>query len=318
VDLDPVATAPGTDLIIRGKNFFMTKPIRVLLQTTIPFAENDWNVGRFSLLRDELAAMKDEAGNRLCEVTARNREADSNGNDPVLSTLGVSDFDELWLFAIDTGDGLSVPDCQGITRFRQRGGGILATRDHQDLGISLCTLGGIGRAHFFHSKHAEPDAARQVPDDTQTPSITWPNYHSGANGDYQTITLTAPHELMRNPASPDGFIKFFPAHPHEGAVGVPEGESHARVIAAGVSQISGRPFNLVVAFDTAPDEHGNTLGRGIAESSFHHLVDYNWDTSLGCPGFVEERPGDGYKRNPRALEDIKTYVRNAAVWLSGK
>ena len=53
------------------------------------------------------------------------------------------------------------------------------------------------------------------------------------------------------------------------------------------------------------------LGRGIAESSFHHFVDYNWDTEMGCPSFLEEPPGDGYKRNPQALEDIKTYVRNA-------
>ena len=295
----------------------MTKPIRILLQTTIPFAEDDWHVGRFSLLRDELSAMKDEAGNQLCEVTTRNREADSKGDDPVLSTLDTSDFDELWLFAIDTGDGLSAADCKGITRFRQRGGGILATRDHQDLGISLCSLGGIGRAHFFHSKHPEPDAARHVADDVQTTSISWPNYHSGANGDYQTIELTVPHDLIRNPASPTGFIRFFPAHPHEGAVGVPENEAHARVIATGVSRITARPFNLVVAFENSRDDHGNTLGRGIAESSFHHLVDYNWNTDMGCPSFLEEAPGDGYKRNPHALEDIKTYVRNAAVWLAG-
>jgi hypothetical protein len=299
------------------RKFFMTKPIHILLQTTIPFAEDDWHIGRFSLLRDELTAMKDEAGNPLCEVTARNREADAAGNDPVLSTLDTSNFDELWLFAIDTGDGLSVPDCQGITRFRQRGGGILATRDHEDLGISLCTLGGVGRAHFFHSKHPEPDADRHVADDIQTTSISWPNYHSGSNGDYQTITLTGPHELMRDPASPTGFVKFFPAHPHEGAVGLPEGEKHARVVATGMSQISSRPFNLVVAFESSRDDHGNTLGRGIAESSFHHLADYNWDTQSGCPSFLEEAPGDGYKRNPQALEDIKTYVRNAALWLAG-
>jgi hypothetical protein len=108
----------------------MTRPIRILLQTTIPFAEDDWHIGRFSLLRDDLSSMKDEAGNQHCEVTTRNREADAAGNDPVLSQLDESDFDELWLFAIDTGDGLSVPDCQGITRFRQRGGGIMATRDN--------------------------------------------------------------------------------------------------------------------------------------------------------------------------------------------
>src|SRR6185503_13056159 len=106
---------------------------------------------RFSLLNEHLSSLKDDQGNALFEVTARNREESAAGDDRVLSSLDQSDFDELWLFAVDTGNGLSVSDCQGITRFRQRGGGILATRDHQDLGSSLCTLGGVGAAHFFHS-----------------------------------------------------------------------------------------------------------------------------------------------------------------------
>jgi hypothetical protein len=295
----------------------MTSPIRVLMQTTIPFAEDDWHVGRFSLLRAELASLKDESGNALFEVTTRDREIDAAGNDPVLSTLDKTDFQELWLFAIDQGDGLTVTDCQGITRFRQRGGGIMATRDHQDLGTSLCTLGGIGRAHFFHSKNPEPDPSRRVPDDPYTTSISWPNYHSGANGDYQKITVAVQHELMRRPASAKELIEFFPAHPHEGAVGVPEGEEQARVIATGKSEVTGREFNLVVAFESSVDDHGNQLGRGIAESSFHHFVDYNWNTDMGCPSFLVEPPGDGYKRNPQALNDIKTYVGNAARWLAG-
>lgn len=295
----------------------MKAPLRILMQTTIPFAQDDWHIGRFSLLRDQLTSLKDEAGNSLCEVTTRNREANAAGNDPVLSALDATDFNELWLFAIDTGDGLTTADCQGITRFRQRGGGIMATRDHQDLGTSLCTLGGIGRAHFFHSQNPEPDASRHVPDDTFTTSISWPNYHSGANGDYQKIKVEGNHELLRKPASPGGVIEFFPAHPHEGAVGVPEGEQDAHVIATGTSQVSHRPFNLVVAFESSTDKHGNLLGRGIAESSFHHFADYNWNTDMGCPSFLIEAPGDGYKRNPQALEDIKTYVANAARWLAG-
>jgi hypothetical protein len=44
-------------------------------------------------------------------------------------------------------------------------------------------------------------------------------------------------------------IEYFSAHPHEGAVGVPESESHARVIATGVSQVTNRSFNLIVAFE---------------------------------------------------------------------
>ena len=185
------------------------------------------------------------------------------------------------------------------------------------MGSSLCTLGGIGRAHFFHSKHQDPDESRRTRDDQDTKSIDWPNYHSGSNGDYQTVTPAEPlHELLHNPSSPSGRVEHFPAHPHEGGVGVPEGESHARVIATGVSGVTNRPFNLVVAFESAEDKHGNTLGRAVAESSFHHFVDYNWDTSAGCPSFLEEPPGEQIEREPEKLEDIKTYVRNLALWLA--
>lgn len=295
----------------------MTKPIRILLQTTIPPAEDDWNIGRFSMLRGHLASLRDEAGNPLCEVEARDREPDADGNELVLSTLDRSDFDELWLFAVDVGDGLTEADCRGITRFRQRGGGLLTTRDHQDLGSSLCTLGGVGEAHFFHSRNLDPDESRRRADDTFTAEISWPNYHSGANGDFQEVTPAGPvHELLRRADAPGGVIRFFPAHPHEGAVGVPAGEQHARVFAAGRSKVTGRPFNLGVAFERAPDAHGHTLGRGVAESSFHHFVDYNLDPGMGSPSFVAEPPGDGYRRHPEALEDIKTYVRNLALWLA--
>jgi hypothetical protein len=37
---------------------------------------------------------------------------------------------------------------------------------------------------------------------------------------------------------------------------------------------------------------------------------------MGCPSFVDEPCGDGMKHEPRALEDIKTYVRNLALWLA--
>lgn len=296
----------------------MKRPIRILLQTTIPHAEDDWHIGRFSLLKEHLAALPGEEGQPLCQVTARDRETGGAGEDEVLSRLDATDFDELWLFAVDAGDGLTVADCEGITRFRQRGGGILSTRDHQDLGSSLCTLGGVGRAHFFHSKHQDPDETRRTRDDQETKDITWPNYHSGSNGDYQLLEPAGPvHELLLSASSPSGCVRYFPAHPHEGAVGVPPGEGGARVIATGTSQVTQRPFNLVVAFEKERDDHGNLLGRAVAESSFHHFVDYNWDTSMGCPSFLAEPPGDQIKREPERLEDVKTYVRNLALWLAG-
>src|SRR5919199_5790507 len=99
----------------------MPKLIRILLQTTIPTTDDDWSIERFSLLRDYLASLKDENGNSLFEVTARDRQEDAQGNDPVLSTLGDSDFDELWLFALDTGGGFNPQDCGGITHLSSQG-----------------------------------------------------------------------------------------------------------------------------------------------------------------------------------------------------
>jgi hypothetical protein len=295
----------------------MPNPIHILLQTTIPSVEDDWTIDRFSLLADHLASIKDESGARIYEVTTRNRETNAQGDDVLLSELDNSHFHQLWLFAVEVGNGLTPTDCGGITRFYQRGGGLLTTRDHQDLGASLCTLGGIGRAHFFHSNNLDPDQSRHVADDRDTTSISWPNYHSGSNGNYQKITPVEPlHEVLRNEQNASGRIEYFPAHPHEGSVGVPEGEDHARVIATARSQTTGRDFNLIVALERKDHPERGPSGRAIAESSFHHFVDYNWDTSKGCPSFLLEPPGDEIHRDPSRLNDVRTYVRNVARWLT--
>lgn len=98
----------------------MTRPVRILLQTTIPAVEDDWNINRFSLLAEYLGSLANDRGETLSEITTRDRKVDSDGNDTVLTSLDETDFDELWLFAVDPGDGLTQADCQGITRFRRR------------------------------------------------------------------------------------------------------------------------------------------------------------------------------------------------------
>jgi hypothetical protein len=291
----------------------MVSPIRILLQTTIPGIEDDWNISRFSMLRDYLAGLTDEDGAPLCDVTARDRSAPGSP-DPILSTIDQSDYDQLWLFAVDTGDGLDPEDCAAISRFRENGGGLLVTRDHMDLGSSVCTLGGVGEAHFFHSKNPEPDASRRVIDDRETDYILWPNYHSGANGDFQEIDIVGePHPVLRDPEAPGGLIRYLPAHPHEGAIGAPPTDSSARVIATGTSKVTGRAFNIAVAFE--PSAGG---GPALAESTFHHFADYNWDPSRGCPSFVSEKPGDALAHSPEAQQSIRHYAKNLALWLAGR
>ena len=291
----------------------MSIPAKILLQTTIPTTEDDWHIGRFSLLARQLRSLTGGNGQPLYDVTTRDRSTDEGGNDPVLSSLDTSEFDQLWLFAVDSGNGLTSADCSGVTRFRKLGGGIFSTRDHNDLGSSLCTLGGIGAAHYFHSQNPDPDPDRNRRDNSEALNIDYPNYKSGANGDYQRIDIKVSHDLMRR--ADGSFIEYFPSHPHEGGVGAPAGDPSAKVIATGTSKATDRPFNLIVTFEHSSDERGNRLGRAIAQSSFHHLADYNWDVDMGCPTFLEEPPGDQIKREPEKLDDIKQYVTNVARWL---
>jgi hypothetical protein len=288
-----------------------TAPSRILLQTTIPTTANDWSIDRFSQLGALFRAQRDDRGDPLYDVVMRDREAPGRP-DPVLSTIDHGRFDQLWLFAVDAGDGLTAEDCEAISRFRAGGRGLLVTRDHMDLGSSVCTLGGIGKAHYFHGKNPDPDVAKRKIDDPYTTYISWPNFHSGANGDFQAIEVVgAPHPVLADARSPTGSIRFLPAHPHEGGVGAPEDED-ARVIAQGRSKVTGCPFNLAVAFE--PGRHG---GPGIAQSTFHHFADYNWDIRAGSPSFVDEPPGEGMARTPAALADTHRYALNVAAWLSG-
>ncbi|TQK28411.1 hypothetical protein [Arthrobacter sp. SLBN-53] len=274
---------------------------RVLLQTTIPFDAQDWSVERFSMLADVLRV----AGH---QVVARNRAR--GGDDPVLAGLDRSDFDQLWLLAVDTGAGLTERECGAIAGFRRRGGGVLTARDHQDLGRCLSALGSLGGVNRFHDESVDPADLR---DDMDNPEISWPNYHSGANGDYQPV-LDCGHELLATAAVCSGRIEWFPAHPHEGLVTaeVPG----ARVVAQGRSATTGRVFNLAVALDGDRAADGSMLGRALACSTFHHFADYNWDVERGAPDFVTERPGRGIKDDPARLDVFFDYVRNIARWLT--
>ncbi len=135
----------------------------------------------------------------------------------------------------------------------------MTARDHQDLGSCLLGLGSIGRLNHFHHQNPEPGARR---DDQDNPNISWPNYHSGSNGDYQPVFATEPvHELLQTTKTPSGRIEWFPAHPHEGAVSAPADDPRARVIARGRSTVTGRTFNLAVCLD---GETAATVGPWVA------------------------------------------------------
>ena len=235
---------------------------------------------------------------------------------PIWPPCPVSDFDQLWLFAVDVTDAITPADALAVQAFRRRGGGVFVTRDHQDLGRGLLRLGRLGRCQHFHSDNQEPAEDRHACDDTETPSIDWPNYNTGRNGDFQTPQMLAPdHPVLRGPNG--GTLRTLPSHPHEGVVSRPaDAEGFSTVLMCGESQITGRHFNLAIAFEGEPDDDGTVLGRAVANSSFHHLADYNWNPSDGAPSFVTEAPGDAIVKSPEAQADAQAYARNLGAWLS--
>jgi hypothetical protein len=287
-----------------------THTSKILLQTTISTAEDNWSIARFSQLSACLRYLRDDSDCRQFDVIMRDRDA-IDRPDPILSTLDRQPFDELWLFAVDEGSGLTREDCEGISRFWLNGGGLLVARDHMDLGSSVCGLGAMGRAHHFHTRNLDPDPSAHRIDDPYTKHILWPNFHSGSNGDHQEIRpVGGVHPVLAHPTSLTGALQYLPAHPHEGSVGAPAHED-ARVIATGTSKTTGRHFSIAVAFEPVGGR-----GPALAASTFHHFADYNWDPRSGAPTFVDEPAGSSMLRSPQAIEHTHQYVQNIARWLA--
>ena len=233
----------------------------------------------------------------------------------ILKILTRSDFDQLWLFAVDIESALTDRDAFEIQSFRERGGGVMATRDHEDMGDSLLKLGLLGAVHNFHSSNCELDPLRHHPDDKVTDYISWPNYHSGANGDYQTVaTPNSQHPLVKRANGEP--IEFLPAHPHEGVVSVPkDAKDFANEILIGRSAVTNHAFGCAIAIENERNAQGVRLGRAVLQSTFHHFADPNLDVEAPLPSFVTEKSGTGMRDNPQALSDSLRYIANVAAWL---
>ena len=67
--------------------------------------------------------------------------------------------------------GLRRPSAASIAGFHNAGGGLMLARDHMDLGSSLCGLGGVAAAHYFHTKQQPPETARHRDDIETTADI---------------------------------------------------------------------------------------------------------------------------------------------------
>lgn len=72
------------------------------------------------------------------------------------------------------------------------------TRDHQDLGSSVCNIGGIGAAHYFHSRNPDPDGSRHARDDRQATDVDWPELSLRAEREYHRVAVQGEvHPLLQ-------------------------------------------------------------------------------------------------------------------------
>lgn len=171
------------------------------------------------------------------------------GDDPAadlfkvrLDTVGLDEFDELWLFATRRQDGadggaLTGEEIAAVWQFMQAGGGVFATGDHEDLGEALCAdLPRVGTMRRWRFGNPPP-----TPEQPQAPAVSSGFSIRGENdtttgvGDFdampQTIVPTIystqvgvfrvreyPHPLL---CGKGGRVVVLPDHMHEGRCEVP-------------------------------------------------------------------------------------------------
>jgi hypothetical protein len=138
----------------------------------------------------------------------------------------------------------------------------------------------------------------------------------------QLVNPSTRHELFSwvNSAGQVVPIEFFPDHFHEGMVLAPteteldgdwpQGSPPPEVVASGIDKrpfAAGRVYPLVVAFDG----HPVNVGRIVADSTFHHYLNFNLRQING-------RSCTGSPLPETALAQIAQYYCNLALWLAPK
>jgi hypothetical protein len=264
------------------------------------------------------------------QVTTVHRAADPSAQHQGLdlaAALALDAFDELWIYSIQSAPGLTATELAAAQAFMDaHQGGVLITGDHADLGQAFGNLPRAGKM-------------RQLPAPQAAPPVWNTTLRSGADAVFefsdQSDSTPQPLDLRwywggpfwRRPhpvlCSPLGPINIFPDHQHEGEALAPPptpasewpGGVAAEVIAWGSiidpSGDVGRSIGVLSAYDG----HSATVGRIVADSTWHHHFDINLRGLPGDPtrtGFVT--PGTGNWLS--SATKIEHYFLNAAIWLA--
>jgi hypothetical protein len=149
-------------------------------------------------------------------------------------------YDQVWLFGVESASVLPPSELKAIADFMNKGGGVFATGDHENLGLAMCgeiprvrsmrkwyfptapanrlvapPVDGVGRLDTMRVGNTPGFTFDDQSD--ETPQVIMPVYHASGGS-------SIPHALL---SKPQGAISNLPDHPHEGECVVPKNLTEA-------------------------------------------------------------------------------------------
>ncbi|NER95319.1 MAG: hypothetical protein F6J86_16025 [Symploca sp. SIO1B1] len=243
-------------------------------------------------------------------------------------------YDEIWLFGYNGQDdelALNAAELNALHEWMNRGGGILAMGDHEDLGAAICK--DIQRVRFMRhwttsqgvpSRVGEDryDTNRPATDEQRSGDEYMPFWNQSDNI-LQPLLDTIDHCILAIPGD-QGPLRLFPDHPHEGEVyrdgeGIQPGYddfpngSQPETIAwvetfiqdnktrRAKGRVRSHKFGALGVYDGFTEQ----VGRIVVDSTWHHWFNIN------LIGMKEADDQTNYDR-------YKIFVHNVACWLAPK
>jgi len=281
------------------------------------------------------------------EVTLAHRGLATNSPNPVVinhisnfkfdSSVNLDDFDQVWLFAINSGGAISQAENQAIEDYMNNGGGLFATGDHGSLGNAMC--GNIPRVKDMRYWNNYPagasndsnevsmsfrrrnDTNKPQPGNTIADTFNHQSDNIPQNIAVRTFGNGLPHPLLsiNTNSRSSGIIDIMPDHPHEGEC---QPETSFNVNGTNVpTQVISTSFvngGNTSGGKAATDPHcfpsiavwdgrlANNIGRIVVDSTWHHFVNINLNGIGATPGGL----------NNQDFDVIRQYFMNTALWMS--
>ncbi|HEX8156388.1 MAG TPA: hypothetical protein VF526_03280 [Solirubrobacteraceae bacterium] len=273
-------------------------------------------------------------------------------------TQNLTQYDEIWLFGINgTGpDALSDKELKALTQFMDKGGGLFATGDHENLGQAMAARvprARVMRRWYFPGAgpNGEPAAPNQsgpgrhdtLVDDPATaspvgdqsddiPQVIQPRWYTAWT--FSPIfgkLVRFPHPVLCGPKGP---ITHLPDHMHEGHCEVPSDLSKSFTFdgykTTEFPTLNGHQQSPeVIAWATSAadtnDRQFGVLGAydGHRSGVGRVVVDATWHHwfNINLTGFLASTDPKSPTFDPAVVpewEEIKSYYRNVAAWLAPK